>query len=104
VSIGLQGAVNVGPNIVTTDAQGASVVIVGIEATPTEMLTVNVSVAVPGRRITGVFAADSGDADDIAESVAAWLAGAIADGGLSALTPPPTVPGPGQSIIRWRSA
>jgi hypothetical protein len=104
VSIGLEGAVNVGPNIVTTDAQGASVVIIGIEATPAEALMVNVSVSDSGRRITGVFAADSGDADDTVESVAAWFAGAIAEGGLSALTPPPTVPGSGQSIIRWRSA
>lgn len=104
VSIGLEGAVNVGPNIVTTDAQGASVVIIGIEATPAEALMVNVSVSDCGRRITGVFAADSGDADDTVESVAAWFAGAIAEGGLSALTPPPTVPGSGQSIIRWRSA
>ncbi len=104
VSIGLEGAVNVGPNIVTTDAQGASVVIIGIEATPAEQLAVNVSVSDQNRRITGVFAADSGDPDDSEESVAAWLADAIAGGGLSALTPPPTVPGSGQSIIRWRSA
>ncbi|WP_460458409.1 DUF6603 domain-containing protein, partial [Angustibacter peucedani] len=107
LAIGLGGARQNGTPHVTTDASGASVLVVPVAPTD-ENRVVTVTVAadpeVATRDLVGLVAV-AGSAEQLkehgAQAAADWLAQSVAQGGLAHLVDPPTVPGPHVSTVAW---
>ncbi len=107
LAIGLDGAHQDGAAHVTTDAAGASVLVVPLAVTA-ETGTVRVTVAadplVAARdlvAVVGVAASPALLKQSGAGQAAGWLAAAAASTGVARLVDPPTVPGPNVSTIAW---
>lgn len=104
--VGLDGADQAGAPLVSADAAGASVLVVGLGGTrrrsPVTVTVASDPDAAP-RDVLGLVAV-SGDPRALKTSgpaAAAWLASAVAGADLASLVPPPTSPGPAGSTIAW---
>ena len=99
VAIGLENGEPLGDPLVTTDADGASVVVVAVRASGEGPLVVNAAIE-EGRDVTGVVAAaDSADAEPAA--TADLLVKAVAARGLEDLDLPVSTAAPALTRIRW---
>ena len=107
LAIGLEGARQSGSAYVTTDAGGASVLVVALtdlDATGVVRVTVAADPQVATRDLVGVVAVAGRSRAIQAGGVAAaagWLAEAVSSSGLARLVDPPTVPGPRVSTLAW---